>query len=260
MISDIYSVSYAPGSSGEFIRTMITYMLLGENHDIDFEDGSSHSYSNAYISNRYHLPLHGYIPYKGDRFKTIYEMATEEDCPIVIAGNLDYLNLELYTRFENSKHVLITVDIDDALVTTANHYYKNPFFRKRAHTQYYDTYLKYSVAGLLPKGLESVEQLSSEQLLMLLELRGKDDLPSYITNSNEIITTWPTDQLAKLFVINFKDIVSNPDLVIGILEQATGISASTAAKTQYDRYVTRQLSFRKEYIFDMKRKQDEPTI
>ena len=253
MISNIYSVSYAPGSSGEFIRTMITYMLLGEGHDIDFEDGSSHIYSNAYISNRYHLPLHGYIPYKGDRFKTIHDMATEEDCPIVIAGNLEYLNLDLYTRFLNSKHVVITVDIDDSLVTTANHYYKNLFFRKRAHAQYHETYLKYAEAGLLPKGLDSVDQLSSEQLLVLLELRGKDDLPSYIANSNEIIAAWPTDQLAKLFVINFKDIVSNPDFVIGILEQITGISASTAAKTQYNRYVTRQLSFRKEYIFDMKK-------
>lgn len=245
-IDEIYSVSYVGGSSGQFIRSMIVYMIRNDNITIDFTDGSSHHYASQYAERRGRLPLSGYGKFVSDRFTIIQKNATIEHLPLVVTGGLDFVDHELYSMFPKFKCVLIKVDIDDALITSANHYYKN-LTHNNLNNQYYETYIRCVEAGILRPGLSSISELDSNEMILLLETRGREELSWFIPNLEHRISTWPIEHADKLFTINFKDITDDPKQVIETLENITNVKMSDAAIDQYYCYAERQRVFRKEY-------------
>ena len=246
-IDELYSVSYAPGSCGQFIRTMIVYMLRNDTDTIDFSNGNSHDYVSRYLAKRSRLPLHGHIKFNGDRFETIHKHATIEDLPLVVAGGLDLMDHTLYSRFPKFKCILIKADIDDALALVENHYYKNSPFNNHLAKQYYETYTRCADIGIMRPGVSSISELEPSEMRQLFEIQGKEDISMFITEMESRISNWPTELGDKLFTINFKDITANMKEVISTLEKITNMTISDAAIEQYHRYVEKQMQFKKEH-------------
>lgn len=246
MTSDIYSVVYAPGSSGQFIRTMIIYMLLGDDKDVPFSLGNSHTYTAEYGMRRLHLPLGGYLPVTGDRYEMIHANARASDYPIAVAGGHAILMPSMYTYFNNATVVMITVDEGDAFITTANHYYKNidPRIRSELEEQYYNSYL--NCPDLTP-GLSSVTQLPETEFKLLLTKVGKEMIASHNLQVATALQHWPGDKQDRMFSIKFSDITQQSEKVISVLESITGIKMSPDALRQYNRYLEQQDLFRIEH-------------
>jgi hypothetical protein len=232
----VYGVTYPGGASGQFIKSMLVYILSDDDINMDFNDGSSHWYYRKYLQSKPELSIlsskNNSTPEKYNIIANINSTSPLIDTPPI------NLNLQkIYNCGLDYKFIFIYIDVDDLFIVNANHYYKQP-----------NTIPYYLELSNKLFSISDLSTLSSTQEKILIN--HPDMLGVYTNGYLSTINKWLSDYSEQLpnslYQIDFKDIVNNSNKVKIILENITNKKLSIHAHRQYDRYVERQLEFRKE--------------
>jgi hypothetical protein len=226
-------VAYPGGGSGQFIKSMLIYMLSDDSMDIDFSDGTSHTYYKDYLKKH---PSHHWLSGNNNPLKYKYIGNSKSTMPLVDSPKLPLLDVDqVYSNISVYKLIYVHIDDVDIPVCSANHYFKQPaligYFTKLATELFSIT----DLASL------TVEQ--QHTLINYPEVLGSYD--GYLRELNTFLNSYPKQFHNTLYRIDFNDIINNTDKVKKLLETVTNKTMSTHAHTQYDRYVEKQLQFRK---------------
>jgi hypothetical protein len=228
----VYGVIYPGGASGQFIKSMLVYILSDDDINMDFNDGTSHWYYRKYLQSKPQLAI---LSNKGNRNLKKYNIIANINTtsPLVDTPDLQKLcNCEL-----DYKLISIHADDDDLFFINANHYHKQP------GTIPYFTQLSNELFSI-----PDLKKLNKEQEKLLINHHSVKNgyYTDYLQPFNKWLAECSKHFHGSLYHINFKDIVNNPDKVKHLLETITNKTMSDHAHRQYDKYVERQLEFRKE--------------
>ena len=229
----VYGVIYPGGASGQFIKSMLVYILSDDDIDMDFNDGTSHRYYRKYLQSKPGLSI---LSARGNKNPEKYNIIANinSTTPLVDSPDLQ----KLYNCKLDYKLISIHADDDDDLFfINANHYHKQP------STIPYFTQLSNELFSI-----SDLKKLNKEQEKLLINHHSVKNVyyNGYLQTFNKWLAEYYKDFHGSLYHINFKDIVNNPDKIKHLLETITNKTMSDHAHRQYDKYVERQLEFRKE--------------
>ena len=234
MGNKVYGVIYPGGSSGQFIKSMLVYILSDDDIDMDFNDGSSHWYYKRYLQSKPYLSILSDFSNKNpEKYNIIANINSTS--PLIDSPASDSSLQKIYNSGLDYKLIYIHVDTDDLFVINTNHYYKQPavipVFTKLSNRLF---------------SITDLSKLNSNQKKIIMS---HPDMFAYTTKYVPTVNKLLSEYAENLYRIDFKDILNDPDKVKILLETITDKKMSTHAHRQYDRYVERQIEFRKEKGF-----------
>lgn len=227
---------YPPGASGAFIKSMLVYILSDDVVDMDFDAGNSHSYYRNYLKkNIASLLLSANMPTSYKKYKFLADLKSD----IVLVDSPKVNNIDIQYIIDSScdyKLIYIYVNETDFPILSTNHYYKQPatvpYFTELSTKLFNNSDLTTLTLDQEKILINHPEVIHGYEMGKVLLDKWLDDCPDVFRNS--------------LYRIDFNDIIDNKDKVKSLLESLTNKTMSSYAHIQYDRYVERQMQFRKD--------------
>lgn len=236
-MADIIGVIYPPGASGEFIKSILVYHISDDNTEINFSDGTSHDYYKTYCSNNIIGLLLRHNKKNNRFYGYIKTLMNNVDYTLIDSFKLNNASLSyIFKELPQYKLLCINITDDDLYYVSFNHFFKQPLTRPQF----------VELALMCFPDTEFDKLTIEQQKLLILHEKILEGYLSYKEKLNNELQSITNQFENSIYYINFKDIIENKQQVINVLETITGKKLSGNTLRQYDRYIQRQLDFRKE--------------
>jgi len=241
------------GASGKFISTILTYSA----NNIDFPFDPRKTTADYHTEACYFMDRHTNLGWTGqptsmDFWNNILFKNNSPFRTMSFAGGSLSMHLQFkkfLNDFPNGKIVYITVTNDDILTIDLNHAWKLDLrlYMNQDQIKELDSKEEKSFDWRKEYSIDKVTQIVKDRLAL------DYGFPEHYSNtSHRFIRKWhstlPDNLKKRIFLINFSDIVGNPELVIETLEQVSGNVFTQNLLNAYAQYVNIQLDHYKEHI------------
>lgn len=223
--TNTYLICWLTGTNGGFITSLVGMFLNKINKIHIGEYGSAHWNLNIERFNWNRIKRNVYL--KQHLNKTpVYEFITPDNIrlDLILFQHLEVDFDKLFSIYPKCKVIIIKVDEKDVEIVVTNYMKKFVLEGSKLSDHGYKRYIDL---------LKSYNLKDFDLDFLIKENTKNFKLPNFYNSKNEVIRD-------NVYTINFSDITSNPDKVLGQLSQITSKPITNSIKENYTNYINLQ--------------------